>query len=48
MSTPEQFNQCGAKSRLSLLGLLGIVITHSAMGEVRAELPVREARCLLS
>ena len=38
--TPEQFNQRGAAN---LPGLLGIVITYSAVGEVRAELPVREA-----
>jgi len=40
MTTPEQFNQRGAEN---LPGLLGIVITHSAVGEVRAELPLREA-----
>jgi uncharacterized protein (TIGR00369 family) len=38
MSTPEQFNLRGADN---LPGLLGIVITHSAPGEVRAELPLR-------
>ena len=39
MITPEQFNQRGADN---LPGLLGIVITHAAAGEVRAELPVRK------
>jgi 1,4-dihydroxy-2-naphthoyl-CoA hydrolase len=38
MITPEQFNQ---RSQGHLPGHLGIVVTHVAQGELRAELPVQ-------
>lgn len=37
--TPEEFNQ---RSEGRLPGLLGIVVTHAAPGELRAELAVRQ------
>lgn len=40
MITPDSFNQ---RSAGKLPGHLGLVVTHVASGEVRAELPVREA-----
>jgi 1,4-dihydroxy-2-naphthoyl-CoA hydrolase len=40
MKTPEELTQFGAAN---LPGLLGIVLTHTSLVEIRAELPVRPA-----